>query len=427
MLKKTVFFFIAAITFLCSGMDLPGDDWVKAPPKWFNHYETALQEAQKTNKQLFVLQTGDWCGFCRRLKRDILDTKEFLDIADKYFVLFYLDIPYNNKKFKKLPESQYEYNRKIQKELKMGNGYPMVKIFQSDGTFVSEHSGYYSYPVFMTWLYETLKLEAPSFPVVQEIPWKNEKNGAVRIVSGGYSMDRIDTPLFAGKVNEFSCGKRIYFKVEYDPPEPGMEMKLFAGKSVQLKCCNIQKVTQQGTYLFYADLPLPSVEWGGFNASVLPSKYAKPLSVSLRVKCKISDKNLSEKEKNDRKQRVKNAVKSAKFKIIGWGLKRNQIDRKFSPNKPIIVKTGQKVYFKIRYNIPMKDLKTHIWMKCPGKERDRGTDTSPLENNQGEITRFVVYRKPVKKELLLFSFRPYDNIGYCSEYIQLPCQISWEE
>ena len=426
MLKKAVFFLITAVAFLCSGSDLPGEDWIKAPPEWFNHYETALQEAQKKDKMLFVLQTADWCSFCRRLKKDVLDTKEFREIAEKHFILFYLDIPYKNDKTK-MPESQYEYNCKIQKLLKMGIGFPTVKIFQPDGTLVGKHNGYYSYQVFMTWLYETLKLEVPLYPVVQEIPWKNEKTGAIRIVSWGYSMDQVDTPLHAGKINEFACGRRIYFKVEYDPPEPGMEMKLFAWQSIQLKCCDPQKVTLQGTYLFYTDLPLPSAEWWNFNASIYPSKHAKPLRVYLRVQCKISDKNLSEKEKNDRKRKIKNAVQSARFKILSWGLDEKKVDRKFYPNVPIVVKPGQKVYFRIRYKIPMKGLKTHIWMKCPGKERDCGTDTSPLENNQGEITRFIVYRKPVQKEMLLFSFRPYENIGYFADIIKLPCQISWEE
>ncbi len=426
MIRRIVLYLAMMITFICSGAELPGNDWKKAPPQWFNHYETALQEARKTNKQILVLQTGDWCGFCRKLKRDILDTKTFLEIADKNFVLVYLDIPLKNQSTD-MPESQIKYNKSIQKQLEMGIGYPTVKIFDTNGELIAKRNGYYSYPMFMTWLYETVNLEAPVFPVEQEIPGNDGKKGSVRIDSWGYSVDKIDTVLHAGKKNEFACGRRIYFKVEYEPPEPGMELRLYTWAGTRMRYRGpVPK--KKGTYIFFTDLPLPSAEWYNFSASILPIKKGVGIrKIYFRVKCNISDKDLTEEEKIARKEKIKATIKASRFQIVSWGLDRKKVDRPFSPDKPIIVKTNQKVYFKIRYKIPMKELTTYIWMKCPGRERDCGTDTSGAVKNQGEIVRFIVYGKPVTKNLLQFSFRPVENAGYFASLIELPCNITWEE
>jgi thiol:disulfide interchange protein len=53
-----------------------------APGEWLTNYQQALNTAQKENKQVFVNFTGsDWCIWCKRLNKEVLTQKPFIDYA----------------------------------------------------------------------------------------------------------------------------------------------------------------------------------------------------------------------------------------------------------------------------------------------------------------------------------------------------------
>ena len=105
--------------------------WRGGPSKeWFVNWDKALAEAKKTGKKLFVLNTGsDWCGWCKRLRANVLDQSEFEDFAKKNLVLLYLDSPSRNP----LSKEQSRHNRQVVKFLGFGGGVPQVEIFSADG------------------------------------------------------------------------------------------------------------------------------------------------------------------------------------------------------------------------------------------------------------------------------------------------------
>ena len=62
--------------------------------EWMTDFEAAKARAAAENKAVFVNFTGsDWCGYCMRMKHNVLDKAEFLDYTKDKFVLLEVDLP----------------------------------------------------------------------------------------------------------------------------------------------------------------------------------------------------------------------------------------------------------------------------------------------------------------------------------------------
>ncbi len=97
---------------------------------WFVNWDKALAESKKTNKKLFLLSTGsDWCGWCKKLRAEVLDKPEFAEFARKNLVLVYLDSPSRDP----LGKEQKAHNRQIVKALPFGGGVPHVLVMNAKG------------------------------------------------------------------------------------------------------------------------------------------------------------------------------------------------------------------------------------------------------------------------------------------------------
>jgi thioredoxin-related protein len=123
---------MAAFAVTASVAAVVGDaSWRGGPSEaWFVNWDKALAEARKTNKALFLLNTGsDWCGWCKRLKADVLDKPEFTKFASQKLVLVYLDSPNRNP----LGKEQKAHNRLIVKTLPFGGGVPHVLVMNAKG------------------------------------------------------------------------------------------------------------------------------------------------------------------------------------------------------------------------------------------------------------------------------------------------------
>ena len=143
--------FVLVMLMLCCSTALFARNDV--PKGWTTNINSALVKAKREHKQVLVLFTGsDWCGYCIRLKKDVLDKKQFQKVAPTKYVLVYFDFP--NKK--RLPESQ----RKIQSAWasRMGvRGYPCTVILNKDGKKVNMISGYRNAQSYMEALFPELR------------------------------------------------------------------------------------------------------------------------------------------------------------------------------------------------------------------------------------------------------------------------------
>ena len=111
-----------------------------APPAgWLTDYDAALKKAKAEKKCVYVLFTGsDWCGWCIKLRNDVLTQPEFRDFADKKLVTVYCDFPNRTR----LPEEQLKKQRQWSSRLGAGRGVPSAVIVNGDGKVLGRIGGY---------------------------------------------------------------------------------------------------------------------------------------------------------------------------------------------------------------------------------------------------------------------------------------------
>lgn len=99
---------------------------------WFTNYDQAVQQARSASKPMVVLFTGtDWCTWCKKLDKEVLDQPEFAGaIADK-FIFVKIDFPMN----KTLPADQTARNKQVQKQFSVA-GYPTIVVLDDKQTLL---------------------------------------------------------------------------------------------------------------------------------------------------------------------------------------------------------------------------------------------------------------------------------------------------
>jgi len=100
---------------------------------WVTDYNLALEQAKEEHKHVFLFFTGsDWCGWCKKLNREILTTNEFGQYAQDKLILVELDYPrqtpqsYEVRVQNKMLESRYSIT-----------GFPTVVVLDYTGKSVA--------------------------------------------------------------------------------------------------------------------------------------------------------------------------------------------------------------------------------------------------------------------------------------------------
>ena len=101
---------------------------------WTTDYKAALEQAKADDRRVFLFFTGsDWCGWCKRLNREILSTSEFNKFADDKLVLVELDFP----RSKAQTAAVKAQNAELAQRFKI-RGYPTVIVLDSSGKKVGQ-------------------------------------------------------------------------------------------------------------------------------------------------------------------------------------------------------------------------------------------------------------------------------------------------
>lgn len=110
-----------------------------APKGWTTDYEAALKRAKAEKKYVYVLFTGsDWCGWCKKLRSDVLEKNGFQKLMKKKIIAVYCDFPQRDP----LPAEQIKKQLKWHKELQASGGVPSAVIVNSEGKVVGDIGGY---------------------------------------------------------------------------------------------------------------------------------------------------------------------------------------------------------------------------------------------------------------------------------------------
>lgn len=110
-------------------------------PLWGNDFEKAKQEAQENKKLVLLYFSGsDWCGPCIKLKKDVLETEEFLNFGTKNLVLLRADFPRMKKN--QLDRIQTERNEKMADKYNNKGKFPLTVLLDPSGMVLKEWDGY---------------------------------------------------------------------------------------------------------------------------------------------------------------------------------------------------------------------------------------------------------------------------------------------
>ena len=109
------------------------------PEGWTDDYYAAKETAKKSGKRIFIVFSGsDWCGFCRKLERELLSQKTFMDAISPRYVPVFIDSPRDKTL---LSEKCREQNPKVEAELEARGGRPNVRILDADGNLLADLGG----------------------------------------------------------------------------------------------------------------------------------------------------------------------------------------------------------------------------------------------------------------------------------------------
>jgi protein disulfide-isomerase len=125
----------------------------EAKSGWLTNFKQALAAAQAGKKAVLADFTGsDWCGFCIKLKKEVLDTDDFKKLAADKFVLLELDFP----KKKAQSDEEKQQNAALARQFKV-RGYPTILILDADG---KEHGRIVGYSSKADWMDQLKKILA---------------------------------------------------------------------------------------------------------------------------------------------------------------------------------------------------------------------------------------------------------------------------
>ncbi len=105
--------------------------------EWTTDFKNASAAAKASGKYILLDFSGsDWCGWCKRLEKEVFSQDAFKDFAEKNLVCVLIDFPQAKKQPKELKQQNKDLARKY--DIK---GYPTIIILSPDGKPVGK-TGY---------------------------------------------------------------------------------------------------------------------------------------------------------------------------------------------------------------------------------------------------------------------------------------------
>ena len=104
---------------------------------WTEDFDEALAKAKESGKYVLVDFSGsDWCGWCKRLDKEVFSKKAFKDYAEQNLVCVLIDFPRQTPQSKKRKDANQALAEKYSVQ-----GFPTILLFGPQGD-VAAKTGY---------------------------------------------------------------------------------------------------------------------------------------------------------------------------------------------------------------------------------------------------------------------------------------------
>lgn len=104
---------------------------------WTDDFDKALAQAKESGKYVLVDFSGsDWCGWCKRLDKEVFGKKEFKNYAEQNLVCVLIDFP----RQKPQSDKQKKANQALLEKYSV-EGFPTILLFSPQGD-VAATTGY---------------------------------------------------------------------------------------------------------------------------------------------------------------------------------------------------------------------------------------------------------------------------------------------
>lgn len=111
---------------------------VEAKITWMNNYEEAVNKSKTSSLPLLMFFTGsDWCGWCNKLDKEVLETADFAQAAGDKFVFLKLDFPLYTPTDPKVTAQ----NKQLQKKYDV-RGFPTIIVLDGQSLQSMGTAGY---------------------------------------------------------------------------------------------------------------------------------------------------------------------------------------------------------------------------------------------------------------------------------------------
>ncbi len=115
-------------SFIITSSALGQEDYKAENEGWHVILEEAYAESKESGKPILANFTGsDWCGWCKKLTRDVFVKADFQAWAEDNVILLELDYP----RRKQIPSEIKQQNAGLQQAFKI-RGYPSIWVFDLD-------------------------------------------------------------------------------------------------------------------------------------------------------------------------------------------------------------------------------------------------------------------------------------------------------
>ena len=109
--------------------------------KWQPDYSTARKIAKEKHQLILLNFSGsDWCIPCIRMRKQIFDNEDFLQMADSTLVLYNADFPRNKKNA--LEKELKKQNESLADKYNPEGKFPYTLLLDADGHIIKTWDGY---------------------------------------------------------------------------------------------------------------------------------------------------------------------------------------------------------------------------------------------------------------------------------------------